>query len=75
MEEELKTLLRAAADKRPLNRRQLRLAIRRRGFVAMWAPDGELIEDWTAMVTKGVARVRLTARGMSVLRTLDPTRK
>ena len=61
--DEFTELLRTVARGRSLTRRQLRLAIRRRGFVRLWAPDGTLIDDWHAMVAKGVSQAELTPRG------------
>lgn len=65
--DEFTELLRTVAQRRSLTRRQLRLAVRRRGFVRMWAPDDTVVDDWHSMVMKGVSRAELTPRGREML--------
>lgn len=76
---ELVQLLKAVDSGKPLNRRQLRLAVRHRGLVRMWSPGGydeetqhvvheAVIDDWYALVERGAARIELTPRGRAVLK-------
>ena len=61
---DVEQLLSAVGAGKSLNRRQLRLALRRRGLVRMWTPTPEeVITDWPALVTRGVGKVELTPRG------------
>jgi hypothetical protein len=71
MEEELLDLLRTVSAGRPMSRRQLRVAVRRRGLVRMWDPEGGVVEQWEDMVSRGVARAELTPRGREELARAD----